>query len=142
MSFLDSCLSFSLDDPNGTSQKQSTENVNAYKYSSNSYYEDYIYKINKSNKLRKYYVVLAGKDMYYFKNEKKNQIIGMHHLSGCYIKKIKEEIVDKEEMFSFTVQFSNRKRVYYTKTKRKAINWQNSLNEAIGNLNFTQTQRR
>lgn len=136
LSLLDSCLSFSLDDPNGASQKQSTENVNAYKYSSNSYYEDYIYKINKSNKLRKYYVVLAGKDMYYFKNEKKTQIIGMHHLSGCYIKKIKEEIVDKEEMFSFTVQFSNRKRVYYTKTKRKAINWQNSLNEAIGNLNF------
>ena len=48
LSLLDSCPSFSLDDPNGASQKQSTENVNAYKYSSNSYYEDYIYKINKN----------------------------------------------------------------------------------------------
>lgn len=132
---LDSCPNFSLDDYPGSSFKLSSENVNSYK-TSNSYYEDYLYKLSKSKKIKKFYVILTGKDMYYFKTDKLSKIEGMHHLSGCYIKNIKEAKIDKEDYFSFTVKFKNKKRVYYTKTRNSALRWYNSLMTAIGNLNF------
>lgn len=34
-------------------------------------YENYVYKITESGKLRKFYLVLVNKDTYYYKSEKK-----------------------------------------------------------------------
>ena len=43
-------------------------------------YEGYIYKVSENIKLRKYYLVLIGKDIFYYKSENKEKVVGMHNL--------------------------------------------------------------
>lgn len=100
------------------------------------FYEDYLYKLTKTKNMKKYYIVLTGKDMYFFKDERKDEILGMHHLSGCYVKSVKEATINMEEYYSFTVQYKKNKRIYFTTTKRTAKNWQSNLMSSIGNLIF------
>jgi hypothetical protein len=38
-------------------------------------YEDYIYKFSDNVKLKKFFLVLIGQDIFYYKNEQKNRII-------------------------------------------------------------------
>ena len=47
-------------------------------------YENYIYKVSQNNKLKKYYLVLINKDIFYYKSEEKKEVLGMHNLSGCF----------------------------------------------------------
>jgi tRNA A-37 threonylcarbamoyl transferase component Bud32 len=48
-------------------------------------YENYIFKSKNNNKLKKYYIVLIGMDLFYFSNHNKKKLRGMHNLSGSYI---------------------------------------------------------
>ena len=102
----------------------------------NCFYEDFLYKLTKTKNMKKYYIVLTGKDMYFFKDESKEEILGMHHLSGCYVKSVKDASINMEAYYSFTIQYKKKKRIYFTKNKRTAINWQKNLMSAIGNLIF------
>ena len=106
-------------------------------YSTN--YSDYLYKVTNKNKLKKFYVVLTGKDMFYFKNKNMWECIGMHHLSGCNISSVTECLpgeVDTDSCFQFTIHFKNTNRVYYAKTKISADAWHKNLVSAIGNLDI------
>ena len=49
-------------------------------------YENYEYKLSTSNILLQYFLVVIGKDIYYYKTNTKEELLGMHNLSGCYIK--------------------------------------------------------
>lgn len=101
-------------------------------------HEDWIYKLSETLKIKKYWLVLIGKDIYYYKNDKKDEMLGMHNLSGCFIKENGEKKLaeEKEKMYSFSVIFTGKIRNYYCYNKSSALKWSNSLKQAIGYANF------
>ena len=48
-------------------------------------YEIWSYKITEENKIKKFYLVLINKDIFYYNSEEKKQFLGMNNLSGCFI---------------------------------------------------------
>lgn len=99
-------------------------------------YEDYVYKLSESLNLKKYFLVISGKDIYYYKTDKKEEMLGMHNLSGCFVKETGEKKAGDEKLYSFTIQFPGKIRNYYCKEKLSAMKWTSYLKESIGYLSF------
>ena len=99
-------------------------------------YENYIYKVSTSNKLKKYYLVLINKDIYYYKNEDKKEMMGMHNLSGCFIKDNGTKVINDTTYYSFSLVFPSKERSFYCNSKEIYDNFSNKLKEAFGYLNF------
>lgn len=100
-------------------------------------YSDYIYKITENNNLKKYYLSIVGKDIYYYKTENKEELQGMHNLTGCFIKEKDEKIIDGNKLFGFSIIFSNKTRSYYTNSKKSLEAWTSALRQSIGYQHFT-----
>ena len=99
-------------------------------------YENYIYKISTTNKLKKYYLVLINKDIYYYKNEDKKEVVGMHNLSGCFVKDNGTKVLNDKTYYSFTLVFPSKERSFYCHSKEIYENFTQKLKEAFGYLNF------
>ena len=99
-------------------------------------YENYIYKVSTTNKLKKYYLVLINKDIYYYKNEDKKEVAGMHNLSGCFVKDNGTKIINDTTYYSFTLVFPSKERSFYCNSKEIYDNFTQKLKEAFGYLNF------
>ena len=99
-------------------------------------YENYIYKVSTSKKLKKYYLVLINKDIYYYKNEDKKEVMGMHNLSGCFIKDNGTRVINDTTYYSFSLVFPSKERSFYCNSKEIYDNFSNKLKEAFGYLNF------
>ena len=115
---------FSLDDEEGKSNEGRVQ------------HEDWIYKLSESLKIKKYWLVLIGKDIYYYINEKKEELLGMHNLSGCFVKENGEKKISEEKMYSFSVLFTGKTRNYYCYDKNSALNWSSNIKQAIGYSSF------
>lgn len=98
--------------------------------------EGWIYKITESNKLKKYWLVVNNKDIYYYKTEKKEDLSGMHNLSGCHVKEAPATIMGNTKLFSFVIYFQNKNRTYYCTDREQSIGWINRLRKAIGYESF------
>ena len=99
-------------------------------------YENFIYKVSTTNKLKKYYLVLINKDIYYYKNEDKKEVVGMHNLSGCFVKDNGTKIINDKTYYSFALVFPSKERSFYCNTKEIYDNFTQKLKEAFGYLNF------
>ena len=99
-------------------------------------YENYIYKISTTNKLKKYYLVLINKDIYYYKNEDKKEVVGMHNLSGCFVKDNATKVINDKTYYSFTLVFPSKERSFYCSSKEIYDNFTEKLKESFGYLNF------
>lgn len=99
-------------------------------------FEDFIFKISESQKLKRYWLVLKGKDIYYYKNTLKEELIGMHHLSGCFIDNNGEKKVANINLYSFTITIADKVRSYYCNNKSSCDKWISKIRQAIGYLNF------
>ena len=99
-------------------------------------YENFIYKISTTNKLKKYYLVLINKDIYYYKNEDKKEVVGMHNLSGCFVKDNGTKVLNDKTYYSFTLVFPSKERSFYCHSKEIYENFTQKLKEAFGYLNF------
>ena len=78
------------------------------------YYENYIFKISENNKITKYYLLLINNDIYYFKNEDKKELIGMHNLSSCFLVEYLnngEKIIDNKKYYSFSLNFKSNAKI-------------------------------
>ncbi len=116
---------------------QNNENENNNKVT----YENWIYKIIENNLMRKFYIVLANKDIYYYDDEKKNKFLGMHHLSGCIIKEpsINDYLqIEKIKFYSFSIIFNNKSktRIYYSPNFEIALEFAQNLKKGIGYIQF------
>jgi len=131
----------SLNSPSPVIVSQSTKKVLPY-FSLNEMmedkitYENYIYKVSTTNKLKKYYLVLINKDIYYYKNEDKKEVVGMHNLSGCFVKDNGTKLLNDKTYYSFTLVFPSKERSFYCNTKEIYENFTQKLKEAFGYLNF------
>ena len=99
-------------------------------------YENYIYKVSTTNKLKKYYLVLINKDIYYYKNEDKKEVVGMHNLSGCFVKDNATKVINDKTYYSFTLVFPSKERNFYCSSKEIYDNFTEKLKESFGYLNF------
>lgn len=99
-----------------------------------------IYKITENGNLKSYFLKLSNKDIIYYKNEKCQEIIGMHNLSGAYVfEKGKEPVsmnFENKTLYPFSLIFSNKTRTYYCDKQEEAVDWINKIKEAIGYQNF------
>lgn len=100
-------------------------------------YSDYIYKITENNNIKKYYLSIVGKDIYYYKTEKKEELQGMHNLTGCFVKEKDERTIDGTKLFGFSIIFSNKTRSYYATSKKDLESWMSALRQAIGYHHFS-----
>lgn len=97
-----------------------------------------IFKITESKNLRSYYLLLCNKDIYYYKNEKCMELLGMHNLSGSFIMDPTPEKLNIEgkDYFYFSIRFSNKTRIYYTSSFEESQQWVITLKLAIGYQSF------
>ena len=99
-------------------------------------YENYIYKKSDGNRLKKYYLVLIDKDIYYYKSEQKKEVLGMHNLSGCFFKENSSEKINEKIYYCFSVVFPKKERKYYVGSKEIYDNFIKALKKSFGYLNF------
>lgn len=98
--------------------------------------EDYIYKVSENGKLKKYYLVLSGKDILYYKTNAKEIVEGMHNLSGTYVQENGEKKIENKTFYIFSIIFSSKTRMYYCPDKEVAKLWTSCLRRSIGYENF------
>ena len=99
-------------------------------------YENYIYKLSQNNKLKKYYLVLINKDIFYYKNEEKKEVLGIHNLSGCFVKENGTKVIGDKTYYRFILVFPSKERNFYCSSKEIYDNFNNALKESFGYLNF------
>ena len=128
---------FSLNSPSPVIVPQSSKKVvTPLTLNEKITYENYIYKVSTTNKLKKYYLVLINKDIYYYKNEDKKEVAGMHNLSGCFVKDNGTKIINDTTYYSFTLVFPSKERSFYCNSKEILENCIEKLKESFGYLNF------
>ena len=104
-------------------------------------YENWVYKLTENKSLKKFYLVLLNKDLYYYKDKEKQKFLGLHNLSGCYLQE-KEELktifLDNKNFYIFEINFHNKSKIrkYYTPDINIWINFLKAIKEAIGYINF------
>jgi serine/threonine protein kinase len=103
----------------------------------NAYYEDYIYLMEK-DKFKKYYMVLIGKEITLYVDEKKDDKVVFHNLSGCFLNDTEDFLMkDKTKYFQFSIVFSKIMTKYFYTIKPEAkSSWIDNLKIAIGYFNF------
>lgn len=104
----------------------------------NIYHEDYIYLIEKDKQMKKYYMVLIGKEITIYTDDVKDDKIVFHNLSGCFLKDTEEIMTkDKSKYYQFSIVFSKTlKKDFYTPNKDSKNLWIENLKCAIGYFTF------
>jgi len=105
----------------------------------NIHYENWIYKISEDKKIRKFYLVLVNKDIYYYKSENKNDFVGMHNLSGCFVQESSEKkIYDGIEYSCFEIVCKNKSKIrkYWASSSKIAKTFVEKIKKAIGYVKF------
>jgi hypothetical protein len=108
-------------------------------FNNNINYENWVYKITESGKLRKFFLVLVNKDTYYYKSEKKTDFVGMHNLSGCFVQESEKKLIDNVEYYSFEIYCKNKSktRKYYTNSEEICKEFVEKIKKAIGYVKFS-----
>lgn len=94
--------------------------------------EGWIYKITESSKLKKYWLEVKNEEIFYYKDEMKEELSGMHNLSGCSIKEGQPTLIHDQLLYSFTINFQNRIRTYYCVNREQSTEWVSCLRKAVG----------
>jgi len=118
------------------------ENVNNEEEEKNICYENWVYKLTENKKLKKFYLSLINKDIYYYKDQEKKNFLGMHNLSGCFIQEGNEQekiIIENKNFYIFEIFFNNKSktRKYYTPNLEICKQFVKKIKEAIGYMKFT-----
>ena len=105
-------------------------------------YENWVYKLTENKKLKKFYLSLINKDIYYYKDQEKKNFLGMHNLSGCFIQEGGENekiIIENKNFYIFEIFFNNKSktRKYYTPNLEICKQFVKKIKEAIGYMKFT-----
>ena len=122
--------------------EEENENANNDEEERNICYENWVYKLTENKKLKKFYLSLINKDIYYYKDQEKKTFLGMHNLSGCFVQeggeneKIK---IENKNFYIFEIFFNNKSktRKYYTPNFEICKQFVMKIKEAIGYMKFS-----
>ena len=118
------------------------ENANIDEEEKNICYENWVYKLTENKQLKKFYLSLINKDIYYYKDQEKKNFLGMHNLSGCFIQEGGEQekiIIENKNFYVFEIFFNNKSktRKYLTPNLEICKQFVKKIKEAIGYMKFT-----
>ena len=119
--------------------KIETKENNLINNKNNITYQNWVYKITESLKLRKFYLVLINKDIYYYKSETKKDFVGMHNLTGSFIQECTEKKrIQGKNFASFEIYSKNKSKVRKFLTENEFISkdFVYLIKRAIGYANF------
>ena len=80
--------------------------------------------------------MVINKDVFYYKTDSKEELLGMHNLSGCFIKENGEKMIHKIKFYCFQIIYQAKIKNYYTTDKEIAFKFLETIKLAIGYLNF------
>ena len=106
----------------------------------NIMYENWVYKLTENKKIKKFYLSLINKDIYYYKEEEKTNFLGMHNLSGCFVQESPNKVnIDGKDFYVFEIFFNNKSktRKYYTPQLDIMKEFVKNIKEAIGYMKFS-----
>jgi len=116
-------------------KKKSSSNFIEVKF--NGYYEDFIYKYSKKTDVfEKYWMLISGKDLFHYSDTKKQNLVKINNICGCFIKDNGSLIIKEEKYYTFSIIYEGKQVAYYTKSKEEMKNWTQILRAAIGRKNF------
>ena len=106
------------------------------------HYENWVYKLTENKCLKKFYLVLLNKDIYYYKDKEKNKFLGMHNLTGCFIQESGENesiFIENQNFYIFEINFHNKSKIrkYYTPNLDVCKKFVKKVKEAINYIKFT-----
>jgi len=91
----------------------------------------------KQQRVKSYWMVLRGKDLYYYEDQSKENLLKMRNIIGCFIKEVGEKTINKKSKFySFQILFYNKTREYLLVNRILAKEWINTLRTALDYRNF------
>ena len=101
----------------------------------------YVNNLLDNNFIRKFYIVLANEDIYYYDDKEKTKFLGMHHLIGCIIKEpsINDFLeIDNIKFYSFSITFNNKSKIrkYYSPNFQIVNQFTQNLKKGIGYIHF------
>ena len=129
-------VEMSINDKKLNENNKNNENKKEEDEKNKILYEDYIYKFSDNVKLKKFYLVLIGQDIFYYKNEQKTELFGMHNLSGCFVKDNGTKVYNGKTFYSFSIVFPSRSRNFFCISKQTCENFIFNLKKSFGYLNF------
>ncbi len=94
-------------------------------------YQGYLFKITKSNKLRRLFFRLVFRDLFFFKDKGIPNHEGVHNLCGVYLKLNSPLNKDGKVYYSFSIIYPLQTRNYYSEDKNEIDNWLKHLKKAI-----------
>ena len=106
----------------------------------NIMYENWVYKLTENKKIKKFYLVLINKDIYYYKDQEKKNFLGMHNLSGCFVQEQPSQMeIEGKNFYIFEIFFNNKSktRKYYTPDIEIMKHFIKNIKEAIGYMKFS-----
>ena len=106
----------------------------------NIMYENWVFKLTENKKIKRFYLVLINKDIYYYKDQEKKNMLGMHNLSGCFVQEIQETLKHEgNEYYIFEIFFNNKSktRKYYTHNEEVCKEFVENIKKAIGYVKFS-----
>jgi hypothetical protein len=103
-------------------------------------YENWLYKLIDNSKLKKVYLSLVNKDLFYYKDKAKNNFLGMHNLSGCFVHEHPETITfESRTFYIFEIFFNNKAKIrkFYTPYIEIMKDFVSIIKKAIGYVKFS-----
>ena len=103
-------------------------------------YDNWVYKLTENKKLKKFYLSLVNKDLFYYKDASKNNFLGMHNLSGCFVQEESEKMhFEGRDFYIFVLIFNNKSktRKYYTPHIEIQKDFVKKIKQAIGYTKFS-----
>ena len=107
-----------INEEKGEEESNVNDNTSGSSNSSNNLnnhvmYKNWVYKIPPNKAIRKFYLVLIDKEIYYYKDETENEFLGMHNLSGCFINENVEQVTEHNgiKYYSFEIIFNNKSKI-------------------------------
>ena len=123
-----------------SSNEQNINPENNNNEEKNICYENWVYKLIENKKLKKVYLSLINKDIFYYKDKEKNNFLGMHNLSGCFVHEISEKITfESRTFYIFEIFFNNKSKIrkFYSPHIEIVKEFVVNIKKAIGYLKFS-----
>ena len=97
----------------------------------------HIYKVINGKKYKKFWFCLYYKDLFYYKSKNEQIFLGMHNLTGVFIREEQEKKVKKHHFYCFSIVSPEKTRYYYIEDKKEYEEWLINLRKAIGDRKLT-----
>ncbi len=90
----------------------------------------------KKVKIKPYWLVLLGPDLYYYENESKEKFVKMKSLYGCFVKGRLSMMFKGQKYYCFEILFKDKTRKYLVKSKEESLEWAKKIRTALGYKNL------